>query len=324
MPLVSVIIPNYNGEKYIVEAMESVLQQSFSDFELIVVDDCSTDDSVKKILSVCDKRVCLIQNEINQGPHISRNIALEKASGKYVALLDGDDLMMPGRLSKQVRFLERHPRISILHSGYRNFGSVKNTVYALKKNDRIVATLFRGCPICNSTVMFRADLGLRYDPAFSRSEDYNMWCGAIDVGFAGLAAPLVKRRNHSSQISHTGCYTQQLSDVVNKKLLCKFFPFLDEEQLALYQIGRVGHLENKEQLQKLHQLLWMMTQKAQVPFQQKELERAFCDLLLMACARSARKGIILNPFRYTLGKWYRLRPLATIKYTASLLMPRKG
>ncbi len=326
MPLVSVIIPNYNGEDYIADAMQSVLQQRFSDFELIVVDDCSTDNSVEKIKSVCDERVFLIQNEVNQGPHISRNIALEKARGKYIALLDGDDLMLPNRLSKQVRYLERNPHIGILHSGYSNFGSQKSTVFAMRKNDRIAATLFRGCPICNSTVMFRAKIGLRFDPDFSRSEDYNMWCNAITAGFAGISRPLVKRRNHAQQISHVGSYTQQLSNEVNKKLLKRCFPSLQPEQLLLYQVGRVGCLEDKEQLQKLHLLLSemiKMTNKT-VPIAPRELAGVFCDLLIMACARSMRSGLILNPFRYTLAKWHRVRPIATMKYAISFLMSRKG
>lgn len=108
MALISVIVPTHNVEKYIIEAMDSIINQTFTDFEVICVDDCSTDNTYKILSNYAEKdnRIKVIQNEVNLGPGSSRNIALELSSGKYIACIDGDDTMDKTYLEKAFNKLE--------------------------------------------------------------------------------------------------------------------------------------------------------------------------------------------------------------------------
>ncbi|MCI8465867.1 MAG: glycosyltransferase family 2 protein [Lachnospiraceae bacterium] len=113
-PLVSVIMPAYNGEKYIGEAIESVLNQTYGNLELIVVEDKSTDATPDLIRRYQDSRIRLYFNDRNQGIAYSTNLGIEKSRGKYIALLDDDDIALERRLEWQVDFLEKHEEIDVL------------------------------------------------------------------------------------------------------------------------------------------------------------------------------------------------------------------
>ena len=108
-PKVTVVIPVYNREKYVCEAIESVLDQTFADFELLVIDDGSTDRSREAVQSYHDPRIRLMSNEKNEGIPKTRNKGIGLARGEYLAFLDSDDRAYPERLAKQVAFLDRHP-----------------------------------------------------------------------------------------------------------------------------------------------------------------------------------------------------------------------
>jgi len=102
---VSIITPLYNSEKYIAEAIDSVLLQSYTDFEMIIIDDCSQDNSVKVVKRYHDKRIQLIRLEANNGAGIARNTGINAAKGRYIAFLDSDDLWLPNKLEKQINFM---------------------------------------------------------------------------------------------------------------------------------------------------------------------------------------------------------------------------
>lgn len=110
-------MPVFNGGKFIRESIESVLSQTFTDFELIIVDDGSTDNTIDIIRSFEDKRIRLLLNESNRGIGYTRNKALENSKGKYVAVLDSDDIAYPTRLEKQVHFLENNSDYAAIGSG---------------------------------------------------------------------------------------------------------------------------------------------------------------------------------------------------------------
>ncbi len=103
--LVSIIMPNYNGEKYLKETIESVLLQTYANWELLFVDDCSTDNSLKIVKSYGDPRIKVFQNDTNSGAAVSRNLALRKAMGKWIAFLDSDDVWFSEKLEKQLAFM---------------------------------------------------------------------------------------------------------------------------------------------------------------------------------------------------------------------------
>jgi glycosyltransferase involved in cell wall biosynthesis len=118
MPLVSVVMPLFNAEKYVGDAVESVLNQSYTNFELIIINDASTDKSAACVQGIVDRRIVIVENENNLGIVASRNRGLALAKGKYIAVLDSDDIALPNRLEKQVAFLEANPAYGICGSYY--------------------------------------------------------------------------------------------------------------------------------------------------------------------------------------------------------------
>ena len=122
-PRVSVILPNHNSEKYLGEAIKSILGQTFKDFELIIIDDQSTDDSRNVVESFTDRRIKLISTPRNLGRAGADNYAIQFAEGEYIAKMDSDDISMPRRFEKQVSYLNENPRINILGTWAKNFGA---------------------------------------------------------------------------------------------------------------------------------------------------------------------------------------------------------
>lgn len=161
-PLVSVIMPAYNGEKYIQAAINSIINQTYSNWELIVIDDASTDATTKIISSVKDDRIKKIYNKENKGISYSTNLGTKQSMGKYIALLDDDDIATPNRLEVQVKYLEAHPDIDVL--GGR---SIKINEYGEEigycsepiRNPKLIRAflLFYNRKFANGTIMYRRD-----------------------------------------------------------------------------------------------------------------------------------------------------------------------
>lgn len=176
--LVSIIMPSYNTMDYIAETIESVINQSYSNWELIIVDDCSTDktdDVVKPFLG--DKRIRYIKNETNSGAAVSRNRALREAKGKWIAFLDSDDLWKPEKLEKQIDFMKSHD----YHFSYTNYSEIDKdgnktnvTVTGPKRINKI--GFFNYCwPGC-LTIMYNSDVvGLVQIADIKKNNDYAMW-----------------------------------------------------------------------------------------------------------------------------------------------------
>jgi hypothetical protein len=218
MPAISVIMSVYNGERFVAEAAESILAQTFSDFEFIIVDDGST-DSTRLILSrLTDRRVKLLANQRNLGLARSLNVGLGSAQGKYIARHDADDVSLPDRFRRQIAYLESHPEISVLGTAvdmideHSASGPCVELPY---DNIDIKWALLFGCPLIHGTVMardcaFRGARGYTEDPEFQYVEDLELW-SRISEGhnFANLRERLGKRRWHSGAISHQKSNLQQ-------------------------------------------------------------------------------------------------------------------
>ncbi len=180
MPLVSVVMPVYNCEKYLNEAIDSVLAQSYTNIELVIVNDGSTDSSKEIILSYTDPRIRFFENESNSGIVYTRNKGLEYAAGDYVATLDSDDIAMPERIEKQVDFLEKNQDYVMCGTFYDTIDShgkfLKKINFPTSNRD-IVTFLILGNCFCNSTIMARTPLAkeLKYTPGYDIVEDYELW-----------------------------------------------------------------------------------------------------------------------------------------------------
>jgi glycosyltransferase involved in cell wall biosynthesis len=179
---VSVLMPAYNAEKYITEAIDSILAQTFSDFEFIIINDGSTDKTPEIVRSYKDSRIVFVDNTKNQGLIAVLNQGLDICRGEYVARMDSDDISMPERFTKQVAYLDAHPDVGICGTLYTNFGAVKESTATQLISPRAL-DFVRGCRFCHASVMLRKAMfdqyGLRYNPDYIACEDYELWTRAI-------------------------------------------------------------------------------------------------------------------------------------------------
>lgn len=200
-PQITVAMPAYNAAAHLREAMDSILAQSFEDFELLVVDDGSTDNTLALAQSITDRRVRVERLACNMGRATARNMALGRARGRYLAWMDADDLAMPHRLEAQHAFLEAHPQIHICGAGVQYFGSSSALELFPEQPEAARATALFGAPVPNNCALLRLDavraFGLRYDAALARAEDTAFWADALlKTGLlaANLQEPLLRYR----------------------------------------------------------------------------------------------------------------------------------
>ena len=213
-PVVSIVLPVYNGEEFLAEAIESVLAQTFADFELIMIDDGSTDGS-QQILHEYerrDSRVRVVVRE-NRGLATTLNDSIDLACGVWIARMDQDDIALPQRLEHQLEWLER-TGADIAGSWVRRFGTSDKRVVKLRQTDEAIKMEMLFCsPFAHPAVMMRAALvkRLRYDPAWEKAEDYDLWVRAAETGWRMTNVPevLLLYRVHSAQISTKTSKRQQ-------------------------------------------------------------------------------------------------------------------
>ena len=218
-PLLSVIMASYNTPiKFLKEAIESTLAQTYQNFELIIIDDASADDSIKYIESLEDDRIIVLKNKKNMGAAYTRNRGLDIAKGKYIAIMDSDDISEPLRFEKQVKYMNLHPNVIVCASWATIFGDKINTWFFNPKMPDMdsfkVSLLFGDNYIANPTVMMNNSLltkyQIRYDNEYIAAEDYRFWIDCIQYGdFAILSEPLVRRRMQNKSITATKGNLQQ-------------------------------------------------------------------------------------------------------------------
>lgn len=183
MPKVTIAIPVYNDAKFLHEALDSIFAQTFSDFELLVVDDGSTDATLSILTSYSDKRLRIIRHEANQGRPFARNTALNAANGEYLAWMDGDDTCHAQRIEKQVAFLDAHAEIDICGCDLQCFHERKNIVYYPHTTEQVRAGIIWDSTIPNAASCMRLSsvrkARLRYREDQLRVEDYSFWLDAL-------------------------------------------------------------------------------------------------------------------------------------------------
>ncbi len=216
MPSISVVMAAFNAEEYLEETLKSLLDQSFADFELIVVDDAST-DGTGKILARCgDKRLRVLRNEHNGGVAFSANRGLEAAKGKYIARADADDVYAPERLRVQRDFMEANPETALCGGNLRYAGVAKGSLALPGDKERIKCHLPFYCTIMQTVSFLRADFvrkhNLRYDEGLAAASDYELWFRIthdLDAPCANLPLVLAQYRVHPASLSSSRALTQQ-------------------------------------------------------------------------------------------------------------------
>lgn len=205
MPKITVLMPVYNCELYIREAVDSILNQTFTDFEFLIIDDASTDNTVEIIKTYTDSRIKLIEKPSNTGYTNSLNYGLQIAKGAYIARMDGDDISLPERFERQVAFLEMNSDIALCGSWYSTIGS-GDVIKVTDNHDNIKLALLRGNCMAHSSVMMRKQvldkLPVAYNVSKEPAEDYDLWVRLVGIGkLHNLQEVLLNYRVHNTQVS---------------------------------------------------------------------------------------------------------------------------
>ncbi len=243
VPALSVVIPTYNAEKHVAEAVASVLSQDFADFELLLVDDGSTDGTSAILQSLTeDPRVRLLRNGQNMGLIATLHHAYAQCRAPLIARMDADDICDPARFAWQVAFLRANPDVAIVGGAIRFFGNVSpNDFHFPMDHAAIQVAMLFYCPLAHPALMFRRELidqGLmQYDDAFRHAEDYHLWSRLLlKVKAANLHEVVLNYRLHARQVSSDSSDKQYAASLrVRRQMLEESGVVPEDEEVALHE-----------------------------------------------------------------------------------------
>jgi glycosyltransferase involved in cell wall biosynthesis len=223
-PKVTVLMSVYNGEKYLKEAIDSIINQTFSDFEFLIIDDGSTDSSVDIIKSYNDHPINLIKNGKNIGISKSLNKGLHFARGKYIAIKDADDITIPYQFEIQVDFMEKNLDVGVCSAWLKTFGENRRVWKNPLKHEEIITKMFFSSPIWHPCVMIRKEVldksNVGYDESFHVSQDYKLWVDLSNYAkFANIPKILLLYRRHRFQISKLSNNSKLIRNIILEKFL---------------------------------------------------------------------------------------------------------
>ena len=252
-PRVSILMPVYNVAPYLREAMDSILAQTFQDFELIVLDDCSPDNSAEILDTYTDERIVRYRGEKNMGLSNVLNVGMAMARGELIARMDSDDISTPERLATQVAYLDAHPEVDLCSFGMELFGAKQETwVREANVEDVKITALFHSPILHASSVWRRASferMGLRFLQEMVPAEDYDMWTRAMAAGLKLVNIPEVMYhyRIHPSQATTQTDKTARKDREVKSNYLRMLYPTEDMSAVNLLPAQSVSDLERIKQ-----------------------------------------------------------------------------
>lgn len=240
MAQVTIILPVYNGERYLREAIDSVLAQTFRDFELWVVNDGSTDGSVAIVDSYDDFRVKRIDNLHNMGLVATLNRAFAMAESPYIARMDQDDIWHERKLELQMALLESRPDVGVCGTSIHKFGDIDAVHIFPEESDELKVGLLFYCMMSHPSVVYRRSMlvetGLIYRQDFYPAEDYKMWIDVLQhSNIYNIPQPLVEYRQHGGQICRERKEEQiVLEKRLHEEQLRQIYPNPTEEELNFH------------------------------------------------------------------------------------------
>ena len=236
-PTVSILMPVYKTSQFLREAMDSILSQTFNDFELIVLNDCSPDDAEEVLDGYDDPRIVRYKGIRNQGLANILNVGMDMARGRYVARMDSDDISLPERLELQVKYLENHPDTDLCSCGMRMFGSKCDTWIRESEPEKVKITALFYSPILHASSVWRREsfdrFGLRFRQEMVPAEDYDLWCRALAHGLKMVNLPdcLYLYRIRPDQATENTSRTSRKEFEVKSAFLETVFPSADKEYI---------------------------------------------------------------------------------------------
>lgn len=221
---VSVVLPVFNGERFLRECIQSVLSQTFSDFELIIVNDGSTDGTRDIIREYENDRRVIVIDQTNSGLVSALNHGIDLASAPLIARMDADDICFPERLARQVERFTAKEELAVLGSFIRIIDAGGNFLrigdYPVSRAE-VLAFIERGSPLAHPSVMMRKEAISAvggYRAQYRHAEDYDLWLRMVDAGYVieNLPQPLLSYRQHATNVSSTQRHQQELATMVAK------------------------------------------------------------------------------------------------------------
>lgn len=242
-PLVSVVMSVYNEASFVSEAISSILNQTYRNIELIIVDDASSDNTVNIIETINDVRIKLIKNEENKGLAHNLNVAIRNSTGEYIARMDGDDISHPERIREQVLYMEKNKDVDICGTFAKAFGeSNQGMEYPVTQEEIKVSLLFTNA-LCHPSVMFRKEtMDYAYNENFSASQDYELWSRVIwDKQVRNIPMYLFNYRTHRNQTKHINSRMQKAGELQARTyMLCKLTSDFSAEEISVFQTMTCG------------------------------------------------------------------------------------
>ncbi|MCR4320266.1 MAG: glycosyltransferase [Candidatus Brocadiaceae bacterium] len=299
-PRVSVLMPVYNGESFLREAIESILAQTFIDFEFLIINDASTDRSIEIIESYHDHRICLLHNENNLGIGASLNKGIKYARGEYFARMDCDDISMPNRLFKQVAFMDNHPEVGVCGTWTKAFSNGDEWInkYPID-SESIKCRMFYNPGVAHPSVMLRKDMfvvnELYYGESWIHVEDFDLWVRAKNhMQFANIPEILLHYRGSQRQVSRIDNEGQRGDAAkIRERLLIELGIYPSDEEKDIHEsIIAYNFKETKDYLEKVN--AWLLKIKDANLNKKKYAEPIFSNQLsnswFIACYWTARLG----------------------------------
>lgn len=314
-PLISVIMSVYNEEQYIEESLQSILKQTQQDFEIIIFDDCSTDNTIRIIEDLHDDRIRLYQNTQNMGLTKNLNQGLKLAKGKFIARMDGDDISLPERFETQLQYLKEHPDVLLISCQTQTFGA-ENLTWKLKDDpDRLKIMMLVRPVLAHPGYMMRSELlklGYQYDESFRSAQDYDLAARVTRKYPIGIASPvLLKYRAHKAQVSvKSGSQQFVNADRVRAFLLKELSLSLSEEEKRQYHM-LVQETKTKEISDFLHvrdilEKIIAANRKAEV-YDEALLKETLYELLFTWMLRNKSVKVCLHLFQISGGSAQRIK-----------------
>lgn len=244
--MISVLMSVFNGGKYLNEAISSILNQTYSNFELIIINDGSKDESEKIILAYKDRRIRYFKNGQNKGLINSLNKGLSESLGKYIVRMDADDVCHPDRLKVLYNLMETNHNVSIMGSAVIDFSScfppLDLSSLKLIEYKKINSIAFFNCPLLHPSVIIRSQFlkenNLFYDSSYIHAEDNALWLDSIKMGIVmSIDYPLLKYRRHPDQVSNIHSKTQHFNSTKKRVELLETIADikLSENEINIYR-----------------------------------------------------------------------------------------
>lgn len=291
-PIISVVMPAYNAEKYLNDAINSILNQTFVDFEFIIINDGSTDSTEDIVLSYADERIRYVKNDVNLQIVKTLNKGIELAKGQYIARMDADDISLSTRFEEQVRFMQLNPAIDICGTWLQTFGDKNETWEYPLSHDGIKALLLFNSALVHASIMAKRSMfsDFSFSDKYLGAEDYFLWINSIDHKvFSNIPKVLYRYRLHGTQTEKM--VQRKSTDNIREEILSKVgCEFSGEELSNFFAIANYQSVSIKKADALLMKIL--KTNREFGYFEQKALEKVLAARFLTLVNQRANRGLI--------------------------------